>query len=221
MSADRRGPPEDLTVRDAVQKYLGRLRRDRADATVDAYRLDLRQFVLWCEDEGIEQVSDLTGYDFELYETDRSEEIASTSLENQMGLVKRFIEFCEDIGVVADGLHESVHVPRAPVSEQSRDDKLATEDAKTLLKHFRKRSNGLYGTKWHAVLEVAWHVGARIGGLRALDLDDYDSDFRVLEFRHRPNTGTPLKNKLGGERDVGILPEVSEVLDTYIEEHRH
>jgi site-specific recombinase XerD len=221
MSADRRGPPEDLTVREAVQKYLGRLRRDRADATVDAYRLDLRQFVLWCEDEGIEQVSDLTGYDFELYETDRSEEIASTSLENQMGLVKRFIEFCEDIGVVADGLHESVHVPRAPVSEQSRDDKLATEDAKTLLKHFRQRSNGLYGTKWHAVLEVAWHVGARIGGLRALDLDDYDSDFRVLEFRHRPNTGTPLKNKLGGERDVGILPEVSEVLDAYIEEHRH
>lgn len=221
MSDDRRTPPSDLSVADAVDRYLARMRRGKAESTVETYRLDLRQFVYWCDEEGIEQVGDLTGYDFELYQDDRAAELAPTSLENQMGLVKRFIEFCEDIGVVDEGLAETVHVPRASPAEQSRDDKLATEDAVVLLRHFRDRSNGLYGSKWHAILEVAWHTGARLGGLRALDLGDYDAEALVLEFRHRPKTGTPLKNKLDGERDVGILPAVGDALDVYLERTRY
>ena len=220
MSDDRRSAAEDLSVPDAVKRYLRRIRRDRADSTVQTYRLDLRQFVQWCEAEEIEQVSELSGLDFELYQDDRAAEISPSSLENQMGLLKRFIEFCEDIGAVREDLHETIHVPRATPDEQSRDEKLTTEAATDLLLHFRDESNGLFGTKWHAVLEVIWHTGARIGGVRALDLDDYDSEFQVLEFRHRPRQGTPLKNKFDGERDVAILPEVAEALDRYLQEHR-
>lgn len=217
MSDDSRKPN---TVREAVQQYLRRMRREATEETVDTYRLDLRQFVLWCEDEGIERVDELTGYDFELYEDDRAKDLAPSSLENQMGLVQRFIRFCEHIDLVEEDLHEKVHVPYADKSEKSRDEKLTTEDAKKLIGFFR-RSSKFYGTKWHAILEVAWHTGARVGGLRALDLSDYDADFNVLEFRHRPNQGTPLKKKLDGERDVGILSEVADVLDAYIAEHRH
>lgn len=217
MSDDR--VPEELSVRDAAEMFITRARREFTDATVTAYRLDLRQFVQWCEREGIDQISELVGYDFERYEAERATELASTSLENQMGLLKRFIEFCEDIGAVDDDLHETVHVPKAPPSEQSRDERLAVDDAIALLSHFRDHDER-YGTKWHALLEVLWHTGCRLGGLRALDLTDYDREFRVLEFRHRPNQATPLKNKLNGERDVGILEEVGAVLDAYIEEHR-
>lgn len=218
MSDDRK--PEDLSVRDAVGRYLRRMRRDRAESTVRTYRLDLRQFVLWCEDEGIDDVSELSGFDFELFEDDRAADLEATSLENQMGLLKRFIGFCEDIGAVEEDLHESVHVPRASPEEQSRDERLETDDATKLLFHFRDKANGLFGTKWHAILELIWHTGARIGGVRALDLEDYDSEFEVLEFRHRPRQGTPLKNQMGGERDVAILPEVADALDAYIENHR-
>lgn len=221
MSDERRTPPSDLTVQEAVDRYLARTRRDKTESTVETYRLDLRQFVQWCDAEGIKQVSDLTGYDFELYEGKRAEELAPKSLENQMRLVQRFIRFCEDIEAVEEGLSEKVHIPVAPPESRSSDVMLDSEDARELLQHFRDKSNGLYGTKWHALLEVAWHTGARLGGLQALDLDDYDREALALEFRHRPKTGTPLKNKLKGERDVGILPKISEVLGTYIEEHRH
>jgi len=56
---------------------------------------------------------------------------------------------------------------------------------------------------------------------RTVDLEDYDDDARVLEFRHRPTHGTPLKNKRDGERDVGILPTVANVLEAYIDETRY
>lgn len=221
QAMSRRTPPEDLTVDEAVQQYLRRLRRDKTESSVRTYRLDLRQFQQWCRAEGIERVDELTGYDFELYQDKRAAELAPTSLEKQMLLLKRFISFCEDIEAVEQGLHEKVHIPRASPDERVREEKLETDDARRLLFHFRNRTNGLYGTKWHAILEVAWHTGARIGGLRALDLQDFDAKDRVLEFRHRPKTDTPLKNKLNGERDVGILPEVADAVQTYVGEHRH
>ncbi|MDR9380715.1 MAG: phage integrase N-terminal SAM-like domain-containing protein [Natronomonas sp.] len=220
MSDDRHTDPGALTVREAVQRYLRRQRRDKAESTVRTYRLDLRQFVLWCEAEDIERVGELSPMDLELYQDDRAADLAPTSLENQIGLVKRFLEFCEDLGAATEGLADTVAVPRADAIDQSRDDKLETADAVDLLVHFRDADNGLFGTKWHALLEVAWHTGARLGGLRGLDLGDYDADFQVLEFRHRPRQGTPLKNKLDGERDVAILPEVASALDAYIDEHR-
>lgn len=68
----------------------------------------------------------------------------------------------------------------------------------------------------HAFLEVAWYSGARMGGIRALDLGDYDPEEQSLQFHHLPETGTPLKNKYDGERKVGINDHVVECLDTYI-----
>lgn len=221
MGNDRRIDPEDITIAQAVDRYVQRLKRDKTDATVRTYRLDLRQFVQWCDRQDIHRPGELTGMDFELYEEERAATLAPTSLENQMGIVKRFMEFCGTIGAVDETLYEKVHVPRASIDEQSRDEKLSTGDATDLLRCFRNRKNGLFGTKWHAILEVAWHTGARLGGLRALDLDDYDDEAGVLEFRHRPKSDTPLKNKLGGERDVAILPTVANALDAYIEDNRY
>lgn len=219
--SERRTPPEDLTVSEAVKQYLRRLRRDKSDSTVTTYRLDLRQFEIWCDNEGITRVADLTGYDFELYQDDRAAKLAPISLEKQMMLVQRFIRFCEDIEIVEEGLSKKVHVPTANPEDRVNEEKLDTEHARKQLLFFRDRKNGLFGSKWHALLEVSWHTGARTGGLRALDLQDYDSDDLLLEFRHRPKTGTPLKNKLDGERDVGILQPVADALDAYISEHRH
>lgn len=215
------GPPSDMAVPDAVDRYLARMRRDKTAATCRTYRLDLRQFTLWCDENDIESISDLSGWHFELYEGDRAADLAPKSLENQMRLLKRFIGFCEDIELVEAGLSDKIHVPVSSPDAESNDDMLAPKDAQTLLKHFRKSTDTEKGSKWHALLEVVWHTGARLGGIRALDLDDYDDEDLVLEFRHRPKTGTPLKNKLQGERDVGLLPKVSHVLDEYIATHRN
>lgn len=52
----------------------------------------------------------------------------------------------------------------------------------------------------------------RLGGLRTLDVGDFDEGRPAIEVRHRPETGTPLKRKSKSERDVLITPEVAEVL---------
>ena len=64
-------------------------------------------------------------------------------------------------------------------------------------------------------------TGARQGGLRALDLRDFYADRGFVEFRHRPDEGTPLKNKLRGERPVALPDETLAVLNHYIEEYRY
>jgi hypothetical protein len=61
-----------------------------------------------------------------------------------------------------------------------------------------------------------WRVPARRGGIRALDLGDWDSEDRALQFRHRPPL-TPLKNGSTSERDVILKEQVAEVLDDYVD----
>ena len=41
-----------------------------------------------------------------------------------------------------------------------------------------------------------------------------------VEFRHRPDTGTPLKNKRGGECPVALPRETADALQEYIDKYR-
>jgi integrase len=59
-----------------------------------------------------------------------------------------------------------------------------------------------------------------MGTLIALDLDDYLPETNRLKIRHRPETGTPLKNGSDAERKINLKEEMCEVLDDYIEVHR-
>lgn len=60
----------------------------------------------------------------------------------------------------------------------------------------------------------------RIGGLRALDVGDFDQARPAVEIRHRPETGTPLKRKENSERDVIITPETADIVRDHIETKR-
>lgn len=95
--------------------------------------------------------------------------------------------------------------------------RLRTEDARALLKYYDEYD---YGSRDHALLATYWYVGARLGGVRGLDLGDYNSEEAYLQFFHRPEEDTPLKNGRDGERAVALPREVYNILDTYIEEHR-
>lgn len=217
---DRDRGPGSLTPRGAFQRYIDGRRTELTEETASSYYYRLKLFAHWCEENGIDRVDELDGWLIDQYESARSAEgIAPSTLHNEMETLKAFVDYLERIEAVDDGLADRVNVPHVPRADRSRETKLSTERAIALLHHYR--SSDLDGTLEHALLETAWHTGARLGGLRALDLRDFDRGDQVLEFVHRPETDTPLKNKRDGERVVALAEDVCRTISTYIQTHRH
>jgi len=217
----RREDPSELTPREASRRYLRRREADSTEKTVSGMEYRMKIFVEWCESVGIAEVGELRPYDIDEFNEVRSATVEPVTLEGEMHTLKSLCEFLEDLGAVEDGLSDSVRIPKLDAEDRSNDEKLDTEDAKALLEYFRNDESD-YGTRRHATLELAWITGARQGGLRALDLRDVDlGENPYVEFRHRPETGTPLKNKNGGERPVALPRETADAVEAYIQEHRY
>ena len=213
--------PGELAPREACRRYLDGRRTELTDETVSSYYYRLKLFVEWCERTGITRVGDLDGWKIDEYESARSGEgVAPSTLHNEMETLKAFVEYLERIEAVEQGLADRVNVPHVPRGEQSRETKLETERALTLIRHFRE-SEQMRGCRRHALLETAWHTGARLGGLRALDLRDFDRGEQTVEFAHRPESDTPLKNKREGERVVALNEQVCRTITTYIQTDRY
>lgn len=190
------------------------------ESSLQTYSYRLKLWTEWCEEQEIETVGELNGWVFEQYQSHRSGVgVSPSTLHNEMETLKDHIAYLERIEAVGDGLAEKVNVPDIPEGSRSRDTKLATDDALALIRHYRESDRS--GSRHHALLELAWHTGVRLGSIRALDLRDYDSENEHVEFVHRPETGTPLKNKLDGERMVSLRRTVCRALDGYIRTYRH
>ena len=212
--------PAELSPREAWQRYINRRRTGLAESSVSTYNYRLKLWVEWCEEQGIETVRELTGWTFDQYEAVRSgKDIAATTLNSEMETLQNHVEYLERIEAVEDGLSEKINVPDVPKGERSRETKLNTDDALALIRYYRDSEND-YGKNTHALLELAWHTGARLGAIRGLDLRDYDSGEQYVEFVHRPQSDTPLKNQAHGERVVSLRREVCDAIDAYVRHER-
>lgn len=213
------GGRRDLSPAEAVEMFLDAKQGRAADNTIQTYHYRLKQFVQWCEQEDIGNVSELNGWTIEQFEIARRTDLAPVSLKGQMASVKQFVIYLARIEAVDEGLPDKVEIPTVDRSEESSDEKLAVEDAEALIEFFRDGVAN-YGTVKHVVLEILWHVGCRQSGLRALDIGDFDAERQSLSFRHRPDKGTPLKNGLNSERMVAIPEAVADVVQFYVKRER-
>lgn len=220
MSDRERREPSRISPRDAVERYLRRRQADATDQSVESYRYRLKLFVEWLQAVGVDDVGELRGFDFDRYFETRSGDVAPPTLENEMRTIRTFVEFLEQIEAVDDGLASRVRIPDVDDEDRVNRQQLAAEDAIPLLAYYRT-SPGAYGTRDHVFLELAWTVGARMGGLRALDVRDVHLDDRFVEFVHRPETGTPLKRKRDGERPAAIFDTTADAIERYLSQHRH
>jgi len=210
----------DLSPREASERWLSKLRVDKADSTVSSYHYRLKHFIEWAEETGITSIADLTGWDIETYETRRREEgLETVSLNNELGTLQNFLEYCARVELVDESLPEKVDPPNVSSSEQVNDTRLHTDSAKTLLEYYDAHSEE-YASRAHTLLALAWYTGARLGALRGLDAEDFNKEERCVEFSHRPREETPLKNGLDGERIVGLPEHVCDVVDEYIRRNR-
>jgi len=210
----------DLSVREAVDRWLDHLRLDKADQTVADYSRRLKHFVEWCESEEIESIREVGGWQVDTYETHRrAKGLAPITLKNELITLRQFFKYSARLDLVDESLPEKVELPDIDADDEVSDIILEEPTAKALLQSYRRGAPGQHSRN-HAFLELAWFTGARLGGLRGLDLDAVHPDAGYVEFRHRPNQDTPLKNGRDGERAVGISDPVAEALRGYLGSER-
>lgn len=202
-------PPED-----AVNRYLKRKEAHVSKKTLYNYDTALTRFLEYLDERGIDDMQDVDSDEIARFEEWRLDDVKPITCRNDMRTVKNFVQFCESIQAVPVGLHELVNVTKVNDDDEICDDVLTREEASAILDYLGKYE---YGSLRHVTLLLLWKCGMRIGGLRALDLDDFDDARPAVEIRHRPETGTPLKRKAHSERDVLITPEVAGVVSDYVE----
>jgi site-specific recombinase XerD len=230
---------EPLSPEDAMEMWLDRQRSERSDETIQSYQYRIKQFVDWCQTETIDNLNDLTGRD--LYQFDsarRANDLTRSTLNNQMGTLQKFLVFCADIEAVSPELPVKIDVPKLSKTERTNDEKLSAERADTVRENLARYYPA---SRDHVLFALAWHTGARLGGLRSLDIQDCyletsdlerlrhqdDIDEETVEgievpflyFQHRPESDTKLKKK-EGERPVSISPEIGELPQEYLQTKR-
>lgn len=214
---------------DALEQYLEHRRsQGNAQSTIDAKRKRIGIFVEWLREGTETSLGELEGMDVHRYQVGRAsqsvdgDDVAEKTLQSRMNEVRLFIEWAADVGLVDEKLPGRVQVP-SPDSHRSQDsevDAAAAESIMDWLSKFR------YASRDHVIMVLFWRTAGRMGDVRALDVGDYypdglgDTDVPHMWIRHRPEQGTPLKNKMGGERPVNLKDSTCNVIDDYLERNR-
>lgn len=214
---------EPITPAEAKEMYLEARKQEVSEATLQGHHYRLKQFVRWCDEvSDIDNLNSLSGRDLQRFKTWRRDdgELKPVTLRNHLNTLRVFINWCESIDAVEDGLHQKLDalMPMLSKEAQQSDSILEPERASDILHYLRKFE---YASREHVILELLWETGMRIGSLYSLDVDDYDSEEERLKLRHRPETGTALKNKQEGERMIALIPQTCRVIEDWLESQRH
>jgi len=216
---------EPIDPETAVDLYLDHREPELSDKSLENQRYRLTSFILWCRSEEIESMSEMTGRDLHRFrvwrrkgESENYGPVSKVTLRGILATLRKFLEFCAGIDAVEAGMRERVLLPEIEPEEASKDEKLDGDRAKELLEYLERYE---YASRDHVIVAILWHTGIRLGSLRSFDLEDFSKENRYLKLRHRPESGTPLKNGRAAERSIAIGEFYTTVLQDYIDNHRH
>lgn len=209
-----------VSPEEALRMYLELREDDAADGTIRTHKSRLSFFVEWCTQNEIDNLNDLTGKDLFDYRNWRKQQLNSTkSLEANLRTVRVFLRKCVQFDAVPPNLPEKIDVPTIADADAARDDLIDSGYAQQVIDHLAKFE---YASSEHVVWVLLTEVGIRISALYAADTTDYErrSEDAVLHLRHRPTTGTPLKNKSDSERPVSLRESAAVVINDYLDNVR-
>jgi len=219
MSGDHPDDLEPIDPSTAQQLYLEYKASQASETTVRSHRYRTNHFVRWCDEQGIDNLNDLTGRHIHEYRLWRKNEgdLNAVSMQTQMSTLRVFLEWAATIEAVDPNLYTKVMVSKVPEEDQQRDEMLSPERAEEVLTHL---SDYHYASLKHVLIALLWETGMRIGAARALDIQDVALDNQHFELVHRPDAGTALKNGTSGERLVAFSDGLAQVLTDYLENVR-
>ncbi|WP_265111729.1 tyrosine-type recombinase/integrase [Halosolutus halophilus] len=209
----------NVTPKQAVEDFLAEREGEVSKASHRNYKYALKELLRFCENQGIEEVGEIHGYHLKQYKLRRrGQGIKEVTLKNNLSTLREFLRWCEQAELLERGTAEPVQLPKLDEDDRVSDDTLSQDRVGDILDYFYKFE---YAQRRHAIFQLIWHTCLRMGTVVAIDFEDYLSTQKQIKIRHRPETGTPLKNGIEAQRKINIGNSVREVLDDYIEGHRH
>lgn len=203
-------------VQEAITAYLAERSTELSDSSIQNHRYQLKQFRAWAGGaEKVDNIEDVEPIDISRFRRERSQDLNSNTMYNQLGVLRLFLRFCERMGWVDEGVPDSIVLPTR--GGRSRDSSIDPDRVAAILDDLDRYA---YASIDHVILALMWSCSLRIGAVRALDVDDVHTDERWVEMVHRPDTDTPLKNKGGSERELNLHGWVADVLDAWIRDRR-
>ncbi|WP_367176104.1 tyrosine-type recombinase/integrase [Haloarcula rubripromontorii] len=207
----------DLTPETALQLYLDDKSKTAAESTIQSHSDRLSHFVGWFNEEtDYEYLHELDGMDIRLWRVWRfdSDEHSDAYIKAVQDSLRVFLRFCRDVEAVDAQLPEKVH---SPDGGQQRSNEIPADRAIHILEYLDRFE---YASLDHTLFHLLWYGLLRVGGARAIDLDDIDFQNDRIELHHRPESGTTLKNGRHSERTIAIRPTTREILRDYVDTHR-
>lgn len=208
---------KSTTPAEAVEWYLAEREPELTEKTLQNQRYRLDQFLSFCSDHEFDEMNRLTGRDIHRFRVWASKDIETVTLRGYLQTFRVFLEFCASIEAVEPGLRERVQLPDVEKEDEARSEHLTANRAEAILDHLERFG---YASREHVITAILWHTGIRLGTLRSFDVGDFDRDAQCIDVRHRPDSGTPLKNKKAAERSIAVGSHYCDVIADYIEYNR-
>jgi len=209
---------------DLYSRFLAR-RQNRSPATRAQYKRTIPTFVDFATDNDVTTPAEITvelvdGYVDTLQDDYDNDSTILTYTKN----VRAWLRWLNKREYCSEAVYRILDKDELGLTPTVRDEALPQARARPLLERLRQRRRG---SLMHALLELLWNAGPRIGGVHSLDRRDFDPESNELRFRHRPETETRLKNGNDedardgdGERNVVVNDAVVRALSLYVRSER-
>jgi len=126
------GIRDDMTARsqldpivpaEAVELYFSHRQPDLSEKTLQNQRYRLQSFVEWCDENGVDNLNDLTGRDIYRFRSARlNDGVAKVTLAGVLQTLRVFLEFAAAIDAVPEGMRERVQLPETNPQEEASDE---------------------------------------------------------------------------------------------------
>ncbi|MFC6721557.1 site-specific integrase [Halobacteriaceae archaeon SHR40] len=222
--------------KDALDIHLNMMEvDDYAEATIDSHERRLTRILDWfcpnplrTEEENAAQPGPDITHTGELasnpriiqdWKMERGAEVAKATLKTECDTVRVFFRSLEDYDALPQGFHRFVESPTLSENEERRDDAIDIDRAREITEYLRKYE---WGSERHVLWELIWTTAMRLQGAHSIDESDVSWEQGQIQLRHRPDTGTTLKNgsgmgKEGGERNVIVPQTVLDVIEDWLD----
>lgn len=226
----RDGELNSMSPSEGIDKFREYKQKKVKASTMEGYDTKLNYLETFLTEVlELEDLNELTPEQAVRFEDWRREEstsgdpLAPKTIKDDMHLYRGFLERMTKLNAISADAYEIIEIPELGPGDGVDKTTLAPERAQNALGHLDKFE---YATLPHVTNLLLIKSGRRGCDIRAPDVCDFTSadenpeGTATLEFNHRPETETGLKEGDKHEAEIKLQEKTAQVIEDFIEYHR-